>query len=340
MALPFLLGGAAVGGLAGSMKDKSRSESGIRIRSASRLERRATRTLEDQLKQLGQITKLGAGGEDVTAGLESQRSLADLLQQMQASGGLPTGQDTAMANQFARQSFQSQRRALDVQNRNSRRDAARLAARLGTDPSDPILQARLAQQQQDAGLDLAARQGAFGAQFAQQLPGRRLGFASDRANVLQGLSDQAFNNRFRLSALGSQIQGAERKFRLDTGTRFQTKESGGGLKGALTGAIAGGGIGMGVARGLQNMNFIGALQKKMLDQGEGGGGTMTSGVGAKTVPAAASISSAVPGAPNPESMLFKNPTLSPVNNETFFGARQATGADFGTLNSDFTLRGF
>lgn len=332
--MPFgLLGtaaGAVIGGIAGAQKQKTRQESGIDLDPASALERSSTRTLEQQLSQLGQLTRAGAGQQDVEAGLSAQRGLADMLAQMSETGGLPTGSDFNTANQFARQVFQGQRQQLQLSQRDARQNAARMAAQLGTTPDDPILQARLAQQQQDAALGLAAQQGSFGAQFAQELPGRRLNFQSQRAQLLQGLSDQAFRNRYNLSSLGQQLQGSERQFRLQTGTRWNTSETGGGLAGALSGAIGGAGsMGSGLTKLFSS--FGGGQQQQP------GGQVMSPQVGAKNMGGAAAMSGIPVSPAMPPAAGGATTTYSPFVSNTHPADIQGQGA--GNM-FDVTRRGF
>jgi hypothetical protein len=79
------------------------------------------------------------------------------------------------------------------------------------------------------------------------LPGQRLSFAGQRADVLGALSNQAMQNRASLFGLGQSALGAEREFRLATATRTNSQSGGGGVGGAIPGALGGAGIGAGIS---------------------------------------------------------------------------------------------
>jgi hypothetical protein len=118
--------------------------------------------------------------------------------------------------------FGARRTALGQSFEDQLMQSNRQAALMGRAQNDPILKAKLAQEQirQQAMLD--AEQGGLATQLAMQLPGQRLGFAQQRSQILGGLATQAMANRQALAALGSGIMNSERGFRLDTGLRFNT----------------------------------------------------------------------------------------------------------------------
>jgi hypothetical protein len=140
--------------------------------------------------------------------------------------------------------------------------ANRQAAISGRGMNDPILRARLGQEQtRQQGL-LEAQQGAFGSQLALALPTQRAGFAEQRAN-------QALRNQAALFEAGQSALGQERQFRLASGTRFGTQTSGGGVGGAISGALGGAGAGLGIANLFQSNQLLGGLNKRLA---AGGGG--------------------------------------------------------------------
>ena len=94
-----------------------------------------------------------------------------------------------------------------------------MSAQLGRPVNDPIIQAKLAQQQSQQQSVLGAQQTAFGSQFALNLPQQRLGFQAQGASVLQDLANRAQTNRQVALSLGSSIQNLERNFRLDAGLK-------------------------------------------------------------------------------------------------------------------------
>lgn len=65
-----------------------------------------------QLGALSDMVNAGPGQADVTAGLNSQRGLAAMLQQYAQGGYMPTEADTAQARQYASTQMQPQQVAL------------------------------------------------------------------------------------------------------------------------------------------------------------------------------------------------------------------------------------
>lgn len=214
----------------------------------------ADRVSRGALRGLDRLTNTGPGKQDVKDSLQSQRDLAKLLQQYSQGGFLPNQADFQTAQNYSQDIFAPERQAVmsGFQEQNQR--VSQMAARLGRPVNDPILQAKLAQEQTRQLGDVGARQTAFRAQTAQQLPLQRLGFAQGLADVRQGLASQAFANRQMLVQLGNQtFQGAvaDREAR----TQYQNQ----GFRGALIGGLA----------GMQtNMQLAGSF----MSMGAGGGG--------------------------------------------------------------------
>lgn len=241
MALGAILGAAggilgAIGGAQGASQSQTvRRE----LAPASASETRGGELALQNLNDLQSLLAQGPGAQDVAAGAGAQRSLAELLQQLQQSGGLPGAQDVQAAQSFAGQVFQGQQNALTNAFEDQRVQASRAQARLGRGGFDPVLQNKLAQEQTRQSGQLAADQGAFAAQFAQQLPQQRLGFAQQLAGVRAGLASQAMANRQAVFNLGSQLQQQGQQFRLGSATTTSSQSQPGGFLGALTGGIAG-----------------------------------------------------------------------------------------------------
>lgn len=244
--------GALLGGIAGGQKDRSTQSqtSSVNAGYATKEEQAATNQISTQFEDLQRLVKLGPGDTDVTAGLESQRSLAAMLEQFSKGGYAPTSQDQDLAKQM----LAPQQVALDQNLRDIREQSARQQALAGRGPTDFVFNNRLNRNQLDLTQQLSAQQSAL----AAQQPFQRLDFAGRLADIRSGLASQAMQNRQAIMGLGSQIQAAERNFRLGTASRSGTQEteSGGGLKGALTGAIGGAGAAFGV------MNQFGGLGGK------------------------------------------------------------------------------
>ena len=239
--------GAGLGAIAGSQKDVVDISSGLRIGGPTELEQQGSKAVSSNFTQLGNFVNAGPGQADVANAYGSSQSLANMLKQYANGGFLPGEQDFATANKFAGQVFQPQQVAMQQQFGQQKQRAAQLAAQMGRPVNDPIIQAKLSQEFMQGQERLQASQGSFASQFAQSLPMQRLGFTSQLADVQNSLASQAMANRQALLSLGSQIQGAERNFRLNSAERYGSQSSGGGFKGALTGAMAGASAGMGIA---------------------------------------------------------------------------------------------
>lgn len=252
MGLAAIIGGigAGVGGLAGALGGDDAMVSSVDAGSATDLERMALAAQQRRFGELGGLVDRGPGGEDVSAALGAQRGFAAQLQAASATGGLPQQQDILQAQQLSSQLFAPQQTALNQLFEDQGIQAQRQAAIMGRSGDDPVLQARLAMEQGRQQQLLGAQQTAQSAQIAAALPGQRLSFAGQRAQVLGGLATQALQNRQALTALGGQLAGQERDFRLATATRRQQQERSvgsriaGGLSGAFGGLTAGLGAGM------------------------------------------------------------------------------------------------
>lgn len=256
-------GGLALGAAAGSMKDKAtqQSSSGIDLGKMSGRERGANQGVTSDYNSLRSLVGAGPGQGDVTASLGASRSLADMLAAYGKEGGAdPTAGDITRAGSLASQLFAAQRIQMEQGFGDQQTQANRQAALMGRGANDPILKAKLAQEQTRQSSVLNAQQGGWATQYAMQQPMQRLGFASELANVRGGLASQAMANRQALMAAGQGIQANERNWRLAKAERWSTgtQESGGGLKGAITGGIAGASTGMSAMTGLMGMPGMGA----------------------------------------------------------------------------------
>lgn len=247
------------------MGGSSSTESSLLLSPASVLEKQARGQVSGNLTDLTSLVGAGANQSDVTAGLQSSRGLADLLQQYTQSGGQPNQQDIASAQSLSQDVFAPERNAVQQNFSEQQQRTAQLSARLGRPANDPILQAKLAQEQTRQLSDVQARQTQFRAQQAQSMPLQRLQFQSQLADVRGGLASQAFQNRTALLSLGQQIQQGERDFRVKTATTRQTQNSNPGLMSTI-GAVAGVGGALFGAGG----SFPGAF-----GLGSGGGGDAT-----------------------------------------------------------------
>lgn len=236
--------GALLGGLAGAMGGQQETTTRRILAPESDLEKRAGAVSLQNLNDLQSMLAQGPGASDVQAGTDSQRSLAALLAQLQQTGGIPGQEDVNQANIFAGQVFQGQQNSLANAFNDQRVQASRAQARMGRGGFDPVLQNKLAQEQTRQQGQLAADQGSFAAQFAQQLPQQRLNFAQQHAGVMSGLASQAMANRQALFSMGQQLKSGEQNFRLGSATSVSTTPQQGGFSGFLTGALGGGATGL------------------------------------------------------------------------------------------------
>ncbi len=211
--------------------------------------------IESQYKELASLVGQGPGSQDVTASLDASRSLAAMLGDYSKTGGLPGAGDISTANQFTNDIFAAQQTAMDQAFTLQNQDAARQAALSGRGSNDPILRSRLFEQQQNQQSLLNSQKTGFSAQFAQNLPMQRLGFASNQADVLSGLASQALNNRTALFGLGQSALGNERNWRYTISNKTGQNTSGGGLGGAITGALGGAGAAAGIMGALSGNNL-------------------------------------------------------------------------------------
>jgi hypothetical protein len=275
VATAVVVGAVVAGAVAGSMKDKSTQASGMNLGGASGLEQQGTKVESDSLSQLTDMVNSGPGEADTTNAYNDSKSLANMLDQYSKQGGAnPNAQDISTSNSLAQQLFQGQRTALSQNMNDQNMYANREAALTGRSVNDPILRNKLAVEQMRQSSMLDANQGAFAAQYAQNQPMQRLGFAQQQNGILNGLATQAMSNRQALMGIGEGVVNNERNFRIATADKWGTQESGGGLKGALNGGIAGLGAGMGLA-GSMGAGSGGGAPMSGGGYGGGGGGGMS-----------------------------------------------------------------
>jgi len=250
------MGGAALaGGIAGSMKDKKETSqtSTINIGPETNAEREARLLAADKFAELNKVSETAFSEKQtrdyLQQSLSAQTDLAGFFKQLSESGGLPNAQDVAQAGGFAEQIYNPQKVALQQSAEDQANEYAKLQARLGRGPVDPILQAKLRTGLMRQTASLEADKGAFASNLALQLPGQRLQYAQGGASILKDLASQAFQNRAMLFEMGSGVQQAERNFRLQSAgqTVSGTELSGGGLKGGILGGLAGAQTGAGLA---------------------------------------------------------------------------------------------
>lgn len=244
---------AAAGMIGGDQDHVTNSmNSGINMGADTELENKANASLNSNFDTMGRYVDQGPGSSDISAGLKSQTDLAEMLKRYSEGGYNPTDADISSSNSVASKLFGAQRVSMNQSFADQTTQANRQAALMGRDLNDPILRAKLAQEQTRQSAYLDANQGAFAQNYALNQPGQRLSFASQRAGILSGLATQAMSNRQALLAMGSQLQTGERNFRLATAGHYGNSDqaSGGGLKGALSTMLAVGGTAASLAGGM------------------------------------------------------------------------------------------
>lgn len=209
----------------------------------SALEQAGRKGMESSFADLQKFVGMGPGDQDVQAGLSAQRGLGDLLAQMAQTGGMPGQAEINQARGFTNDIFSPQALALQQAFDDQRVQASRQAGLMNRSANDPILRAKLAQEQTRQGQMLEAQKTAFSADYAQQLPQQRLALMGQLASVRGDLASQAMKNRQAILSLGSALQTDERNFRQSIAARNssgqQSTSSGGGIGGAISGAISG-----------------------------------------------------------------------------------------------------
>lgn len=233
------VGGAVIGGVAGSQKDVVETERRRLLGAPSDLEKLGLQVQQEELGTLRDFVSQGPSGDDLQASLTAQRGLAARFGELSETGLLPTSQDITRTSGIAQQIFAPEQTALEQFFRRQETEAQRTSARLGRPVNDPILQSKLRTGFLEQQALLGARTGSFAAQLALQQPQQRLSLQQAQASVLGGLASQALQNRQTLLGLGQQIANSERNFRLQSAPEIGRQTSGGGLKGGLLGGLSG-----------------------------------------------------------------------------------------------------
>ena len=239
--------GALLGGIAGAQRQNTTQSYATQLAPESDLEKQGGQVAGQGLTQFGNLINMGPGQQDISAGLSSSRSLADMLAQFSQGGFIPNQQQMTSANDMARAMYAPQQTALNQRFQDQSTMFNRRAAAMGRSPNDPVLLNKLLQEQTRQQQSLDSEMGAYGMQQAWQLPQQQLQFAQQLAQVNNGLASQAMANRQALVSMGAQLRQQEQSFRAGTASREMTTGSGGGWSDILGGAL--GGMGMGAKMG-------------------------------------------------------------------------------------------
>lgn len=241
----------AAGGILGSGDQTTSNVQRVMVDDPSLREQMFRRGVDRRFGELEGLIGLGPGRTDISASLASTRGLAAAFGEAARTGGLPTEADITATRGISERLFDPQRVALEQAFQDRQTDFARQAAISGRPVTDPILQAKMAQERTRAEERLQANIGSTAQQLALQQPERRLGFLGQQAQIQGGLASQALQNRQTLLGLGNQLAEQERTFRLNTATRTgsQTTPGVNPVLGGLAGAAGGASLGAGLARG-------------------------------------------------------------------------------------------
>jgi len=229
------------------------------------------------------LARMGEEGVDMTsynAGKDASNEFANLLKGYTESGGLPNQGDVTQANDLASQLFSARKVALDQSIQDQTTAFQRDAARRGTMANDPVFAAKMRTgflRQQDL---LSAEQQAQGTQIAMSLPGQRLGYAGQRADVLNTVADrdnaryqQGIANLAALLGVGQSQLGMEQAWRLNTGTRETKNTSSDPFGTAMSGVGAIAGIAGSLMTGIPALS-AGTSFSTALNKGTNMGGNM------------------------------------------------------------------
>lgn len=225
-----------------TVTQNSSSTSGIRLGKESDLEKQATGDISGSYNLLKDFLGAGPGIDAINQSNTDQNSFINLLRNINSTGGMPSADDLSQANRYADQIFAPQTTALNQSFDQQNQEAAKLAARLNRPINDPVIQAKLRQEQMRQQSMIDANRTAFTAQEARNQPFQRLQLQGQLAEAQGSLASQAMSNRMQLLNLGNALQSQERNWRLQTAQRYgdstNSQHSGGGILGGI-GALTG-----------------------------------------------------------------------------------------------------
>lgn len=251
--------GAAAAGAFGAndVKLESGGINGVKLGDQSAFGAAGQSQAQSSLANLGNLRNSAYFG--------ASNDLASLLQSYSQGGFLPTAQDTATAQQFATSQFGAQRVAMNQAFQDQLTQANRQAALSGRGVNDPILRAKLAQEQTRQSASLDAQQNAFAMNYAQQMPQQRLQYAEGRTNVLgqqlstqMGLEQSIFNNGMnayntdfaqRMQQYQTELQKQQSLEQMRMAAASDDRSTWQNIGSTLQGGLAGAGAGMGMAGG-------------------------------------------------------------------------------------------
>jgi len=234
--------GAIAGAILGGKKEQGKESSNTNIDMRQGLEIEPVGANEAKARQ-GSFEEIDRLRQELEAVSSSnvQRRFKALIDEVAND---PSPERIAAANAFSREIFAGSTEALNQSLEDQRRRAASTAARQGRSSSDPILAAKLAQEQIRQTQGLEAQRRSFAAEESINAPARQVAAAG---NALSFLTNQALTNRQALFNMGNTFAEEQRNFRLASATRTNigtqnttnTQFGPGGFAGALGGFMGG-----------------------------------------------------------------------------------------------------
>lgn len=248
---PALIIGGAIGAIGGAISGAQGSTQNTvkNVGPATAEELYYTKLQKQQLSSLNNLI----GSQPTSMGrIASVDSFQQLAQQLIKNGGLPDQKQIGQANSFASQIFAPQQLGLQQAFQDQRTQYAQMAAAMGRAGTDPVLNAKLAQEQtRQQGL-LNLEQGSLAAQIGLQIPQNMFQYGQSAAQVglqtsalAQQYQQQVMQNKLAIAGLTGNALSQQMNFRL--GSAGETTTVPGSFGSAFGGFLGGlgGGIGIG-----------------------------------------------------------------------------------------------
>lgn len=226
------------------------------------------------------------------------------------NGFNPNAQQMASANQFAQSAFDPQRVAMQQAFEDQLTQANRAAALSGRGTNDPVLRAKLAQEQTRQQSLLGAQEGAFATQYAMQSVRDQLDAYGQRANNAMTAQQQLFN-------MGG--QGFQQQLGVSQG-EFQEQAASTSFAQRLGGALSGGLSAMGTGLGLSNSQSLTNAFVSNMGSGGSTGYNPFSGAGGGM-----GYFNSTPWFSQPSQSGIKNISSAPSNQGEFYSVGSISG---------------
>lgn len=232
--------GAAFGGIIGGFAGAQKKGGDFQLGNDGE---QAQQYMSNSLNAYNNLVQGGPNASDVTNATNASKGYASALQNASQTGGF----NMSMGNQLAQQQFAGQRSSMEQSFQDQLAQANRAASLSGRSSNDPILRARLAQDQTRQQAQLSANQSSAAMGLGLQYTQNSLGLQGQQVGVLQGLSNQAFSNQSNLFQMST---GAYNNSYDKSMTSLSYENSrGGGSQGMMQGMMQGMGAGSAMGGG-------------------------------------------------------------------------------------------